>query len=265
MNYYLTKRKKANRSYFYVNFTDPQNSRKVKLSTSVELLRRKLGIKSKLPITRAKEAYIIVERAISEGLINLDRDVIDFVTYVTEFWDFDNSDYIRRRNQKSPNSIGKDYAMNMLRTFKRHAVPSLPAHLKLHEVTSLDIEKVVDTLRDEGKLSNATIMKVLQSMSVPLKEATRKKRVPHNPMDGVEPLTSTYRERGIYTLEEILKALDYLNLKGTAGVKEDRNVRGPNKTKAKIKRPPKQTPIATLLILKTTKLTTWKAQTSPVT
>ncbi len=28
MNYYLYKRKKAKRSYFYVNFTDPNDSRK---------------------------------------------------------------------------------------------------------------------------------------------------------------------------------------------------------------------------------------------
>ena len=65
----------------------------------------------------------MVERAISEGLINLERDVADFVTYVTEFWNFDDLDYLRRRNQESPNSIGKDYAMNKLCSFKRHAGP----------------------------------------------------------------------------------------------------------------------------------------------
>ena len=108
MNYYLTKRKKAKRSYFYVNFTDPNDSRKILLSTSVELLRRKIGISSRLPVTREKEAYAIVERAIADGLINLDRDTKNFADYVLDFWDFDTSEYIRRRNQKAPESFGKD-------------------------------------------------------------------------------------------------------------------------------------------------------------
>lgn len=231
MNYYLTKRKKGKRKIWYAFFTDPNDSQKCIMSTSVELLRKKLGITTKFPLTKEKEAYVIVERAIAEGLINLNRDVIDFITYVNEFWDFDNSDYIRRRNQKSPNSIGKDYAKIMASNFKGHATPNLPPHLKLHEVTSFHIEKVVDTLLDAKELSNATISKVVQSMSVPLKEATRKKLVPHNPMDGVEPLTSTYKQRGIYTLEEISKALDHLYKKGTIGVEEIKNVKGPNKTR----------------------------------
>ena len=121
----------------------------------------------------------------------------------------------------------------MKSVFKSHAIPFLPPRLKLHEVNSFHIEKVMDSLLDQGKLSNATISKVLQSMSVPLKVATRKKLVPHNPMDGVEPLTSTYKQRGIYTLKEISKTLDHLYKKGTVGVEEIRKVRGPNKTKVK--------------------------------
>lgn len=228
MNYYLTKRKKAKRSYFYVNFSDPNDSRKVLLSMSVELLRRKLGVSNKLPITREKEAYVIVERAIAEGIINLDRDTKNFIEYVSDFWDFDNSEYIRRRNQKAPNSIGKDYAMNMLGSFKTHAKPNLPPRLNLHEVTAQNIEKVIDTLLDQGKLSNATVKRVVQSMSVPLKEATRKKWIAHNPMDGVESIANTYEERGIYTIEEIKKVLDYLYRKATVGTIEIKEARVPD-------------------------------------
>jgi integrase len=230
MDYYLTKRKKASRSYFYVNFTDPDDPRKVRLSTSVELLRKKCGDKSTMPVTRAKEAYTIVERAITMGYVNLDREERFFIEYVQEFWDFERSEYIRRRNQKSPNSIGKDYAVTMLSTFNKNAVPHLSIRLKVHEVNALHIEKVVDELLDEGRLSNSTIQRVVQSMSVPLKEATRKKMIAHNPMDGVEPLTSTNRERGIYSIHELVQVMDHLYLKGTVGVTEARLVRGPGKT-----------------------------------
>ena len=110
--------------------------------------------------------------------------------------------------------------MNMLGCFKKHAQPNLPSRLNLHEVTASHIEKVIDTLLDEGRLSNATIKRVVQSMSVPLKEATRKKWVAHNPMDGVEVIANTYQQRGIYTVSEIQKILDYLYIKGTVGVTE---------------------------------------------
>ena len=228
MNYYLTKRKKAKRSYFYVNFSDPNDSRKILLSMSVELLRRKIGISNNLPITREKEAYVIVERAIADGIINLDRDTKNFIDYVSNFWDFDKSECIRRRNQKVPDSIGKDYAMNMLGCFKTHAKPNLPSRLNLHEVTASHIEKVIDALLDQGKLSNATVKRVVQSMSVPLKEATRKKWIAHNPIDGVESIGNTYKERGIYTIEEIKKVLDYLYRKATVGTIEIKEARVPD-------------------------------------
>jgi len=230
MNYYLTKRKKGKRKIWYAFFTDPNNSQKSLLSTSVELLRRKLGINTKTALTREKEAYVIVERAIAEGLIRLDREKVLFREYVEEFWDFDKSSYILRRNQKKPNSIGRDYAHSMLSYFKNHAAPNLPIKLEVSQVTALYIEGVVDALFDKGELSNATIQKVVQSMSVPLKDATRKKLIAHNPMDGVDPISSSYKQRGIYTVEEINEILSYLYKRGTEGVNEPRKVRAPGKT-----------------------------------
>lgn len=231
MDYYLTKRKKTKRSYWYAFFTDPNDSQKILFSVSVETLRRKLALNMNTPITREREAYAIVERAISDGLISKQKEALSFIDYVTNFWSFDTSEYIKRRNQKVPNSIGKDYANTMKANFKNHAVPFLPKKLELSQVNTLHIETIIDSLLDKGELSNATIQKVIQSMSVPLKEARRKKLVPHNPMDGVEPLASTYKKRGIYTIEELIKIKEHLYKKGTVGVQETRIVRGKNNTK----------------------------------
>lgn len=203
MNYYLTKRKKANRSYWYAFFTDLNNSQKCLLSVSVEKLRKQIGINTRTPLTREKEAYTIVERAISEGLINLGRESRNFNQFVLDFWDFDTSDYIRRKNQKSPNSLGKDYSRMMRSNFENHAKPNLPIKLDIAQVTPLHIENVINALLDGGRLSNATIQKVVQSMAVPLKESARKKLVPHNPINGVDPLVSVYKSRGIYSIKEI--------------------------------------------------------------
>ncbi|MCF7945920.1 MAG: tyrosine-type recombinase/integrase [Spirochaetia bacterium] len=167
------------------------------------MLRRKLGIRDHTPITRRHEASIIVQRALDAGLITLDNNDPLFVDYVIKFWDFDTSDYIRRRNKKNPNSIGKDYAKSMGGTFKKNAVPQLPNHLKLSEIKTSHIENVVNALIDDGLLTNATISRVLQAMSVPLKEAKRLHIISINPMDGVESLTNRPKERGILTDTEL--------------------------------------------------------------
>lgn len=217
MNYYLSKRKRGKNSKWYVYFFDNQDTRKYTMSFSVEQLRRKMQIKDRTPLTREKEALVIVERAIEEGLIRRPGDEIPFIKYVQEFWDFDNSDYIRRRNQKTANSIGKDYALSMLGTFNKNALPHLSKKLLVSQVTAFDIERVSNELLDEGVLSNATIKRVLQSMAVPLREATRIKMVAHNPMDGVEPITSTPRKRGIFTIDEVTKIVIYLRDKSLEG------------------------------------------------
>ncbi len=217
MNYYLSKRKRGKNSKWYVYFFDNQDTRKYTMSFSVEQLRRKMQIKDRIPLTREKEALVIVERAIEEGLIRRPGDEIPFIKYVQEFWDFDNSDYIRRRNQNTPNSIGKDYALSMLGTFNKNALPHLSKKLLVSQVTAFDIERVSNELLDEGVLSNATIKRVLQSMAVPLREATRLKLVAHNPMDGVEPITSTPKRRGIFTIDEITKIITYMRDKSLDG------------------------------------------------
>jgi len=217
MNYYLSKRKRGKTSKWYVYFFDGLDTRKYTMSFSVELLRRKLNIKERTPLTREKEALVIVERAIEVGLIRRPTDEIPFTKYVLDFWDFDNSDYIRRRNLKSPNSISKDYALNIRGTFNKNAYPLLSKKLLVSQVTAYDIENVVNQMLDEGQLSNATIKRVIQSMAVPLREATRLKIVAHNPMDGVEPLTHTPEKRGIFTIDELKLIITYMRDKSLDG------------------------------------------------
>ena len=217
MNYYLSKRKRGKNSKWYVYFFDGQDTRKYTMSFSVELLRRKLNIKARTPLTREKEALVIVERAIEEGLIRRPADEIPFTKYVLEFWDYDNSDYIRRRNLKNPNSISKDYALNIRGTFRKNAIPYLSKKLLVSQVTAYDIEHVINELLDKGNLSNATIKRVVQSMAVPLREATRLKMLAHNPMDGVEPLTHTPKKRGILTVDELSQIITYMRDKSLEG------------------------------------------------
>lgn len=214
--YYLAKKQKPNRTYWYAYFPDPEDPKKV-TTKSVEALRKMLKIRDRSPITRKQEAIIITQRAIDAGLIDSDDSDPLFTDYVKEFWDFDNSKYIRRRNKKNPDSIGKDYALNLRGTFINNGEPHLPKDLRLSQVTTAIIEDVINDLIDEGRLSMATIKRVAQSMSVPLKEAARLHRILINPMLAVDPISSKPKERGILTESEMVALLTYMRTESEAG------------------------------------------------
>jgi hypothetical protein len=179
-NFYLTKRKRKNRFVFIACFPDLFETGKT-VERSVEGLRKKLDIKDPTPITRKYEATIITQRAYEAGFIKVDNRDPLFTDYVLSFWDFDNSSFIRRRNIKNPNSIGKEYAKSMSGTFRKNAVPLIPKKLKLSEVKTSHIDKIINNLIDDGVLANGTISRIQQSMSVPLKEAKRTKKININP------------------------------------------------------------------------------------
>jgi integrase len=155
------------------------------------------------PVNRRRDAEYIAQKALDAGLINFGKKDPLFIDYIVNFWDFENSDYIRRRNQKSPNSIGEDYAKSMGSVFRNHAIPHLPEKLKLSGVKVEHVEDVMNFLLDDGILSNASIKRVLQSMAVPLKEAKRLNMIPHNPMDSIESVSVASKPRGILTDSEL--------------------------------------------------------------
>ncbi len=82
--------------------------------------------------------------------------------------------------------------------------------MKLSDVSTSHIEKVVDQLIDDGVLAMATIQRVVQSMAVPLKEAARLKRIYSNPMNGVESINSKPKVRGILTESEMVTLFTFM-------------------------------------------------------
>jgi integrase len=202
--YYLSKKRKVNRDYWYAYFPDDENPGKVKVK-SVESLRKLLGIKDRTKITRKQEAAIITQKALDAGVVRFGEKDPLFVDYVAEFWDFEQSAYIKRKNFKQAGSISRDYARNILGTFKKNAVPLLPMGLKLSQITTAHIENLIDHWINDGELSQSTIARVLQSMAVPLKEATRLGKIHHNPMLAVDTVSAKPKERGILTDSEIVQ------------------------------------------------------------
>ena len=212
----LYKRHRTKGVYYYVRFWNPEK-KSYDAGISIEILRTKLGDDSFRRIGTRSAAAAIAVRAYEEGLTNKEKKSPNFVEYVLNFWDFDNSSYVKLKNKTKKGSIGRDHCLNMLGTFKKNFLPHINQNLKLNEVTQSDIENVIIALIDEGSISNSTINNVILSVQKPLNEAFSRGMIKTNPMQNISMLERNQKDRGIPTKSEVEAVLEYLRKEGFAG------------------------------------------------
>lgn len=206
--FYLYKRQKKKGSYWYVCYIDRESGKQGN-AKSIDVLKESLGIFDNTSITRRDDAVIIAKRALDAGIIYQDKGLITFKEYAEEFWSFDKSEYIKMRNNLKPNSIGREYAQNMLFFIRRHVLPSLPLDIKLQGITTKHLDDVVKSLYDKG-LSSGTIQLIAISFSQPLKEAERVGLIKSNPVKRMMKIVRTEKVRGCFTRDEVERISKYL-------------------------------------------------------
>lgn len=209
------KRKRCTgKAYYYAQFRDPETGVRQN-PISIEILKIKLGLFSATPVRSKYEAIRIAQKAFDSDMVLRVKENPLFQDYVKRFWDFDNSEYIKKRNRIKANSIGRAYSMNLLNAFVKHVEKSLPKDLKIAEVRLQHIETVENHLMESG-LSNSSINRVLQSIRSPLVEAYRLGIIQTNLADKIKNFTLEESEKGIPTPEEINKLLSSLNSNETS-------------------------------------------------
>ena len=208
--FYLYKRKKQKGSYWYVCYVDPVTFRQG-TAKSIDVLKEKLGLWDFKSVKRRDEAAIIAKKALEMGIVGSGNCYHrTFEDYALEFWDFDRSMYIRRRNSMKPGSIGREYAANMYFFIKRDVLPLLPPGIRLSDIRTLHLDNVINALLVDRKLSSGTVQLVSLSFSIPLKEAYREGYIPSDPTERMVKVMRTERERGSLTFTECRKIYDYL-------------------------------------------------------
>lgn len=203
--FYLYQRQKKGGKYFYVCYLDPETGRQGN-AKSIDVLKEKLGLGDNETTTNRDDAVIIAHKALEAGLIFNNGAEECFSTYCLSFWDFDNSEYIKLRNLVSPNSIGREYAMNMLCNLKKHVLPFISSTIKLSAITTRHLDKVIAEAFSRG-LANGTVQMIILSFSVPLKEAVRLRYIVNNPCDGLMKIPRKEKSRGVFTDDEVKKIL----------------------------------------------------------
>lgn len=207
--FYIYQRQKKHGRYFYVCYIDPETGKQGN-AKSIDVLKEKLGKGDNEATINRDDAVIIANKALEAGLIFNTGSEVTFSSYCLSFWDFDNSSYIKLRNLVSPNSIGKEYAMNMLCNLKKHVLPFIPSSLKLSCVTTRHLDKVISEAFSLG-LANGTIQMIILSFSVPFKEAMRLRYITSNPCDGLMKIPRRENTRGVFSDDEVKKILNSLD------------------------------------------------------
>jgi len=88
---------------------------------------------------------------------------IDFVTYLTDFWNWEKSPYIKEKLRRN-HGLHKRYAIEMTGSVKKYWVPFFQGKV-LGEITRQDIEAFItnlETLPERAKLEQAEIDRALQ-------------------------------------------------------------------------------------------------------
>ena len=212
----LYKRRRAKGVCYYVRFWNPEK-KSYDPGLSIENLRSKLGDDRFRRIGTRSAAAAFTVRAYEEGLTKKEMKSPNFVEYVLNFWDFENSSYVKLKNKTKKGSIGRDHCLNMLGTFKKNFLPHIDQALKLSEITQNDIENVIIALIDEGSISNSTINNVILSVQKPLNEAFARGMIKANPRQNIKMLQRDQKDRGIPTKAEVEAVLEYLRKEGFAG------------------------------------------------
>jgi integrase len=163
--------KKGNRRFYYVRFKNEQTGECLPvISTKKETKADAEFICKELQRRGLLKSYILEESV----------QAIDFITYLTDFWDWEKSPYINEKLRRN-HGIHKRYAAEMTGTINRYWSPFFKGK-SLGEITRQDIEAFItylESLPEKAKKEQAEIDKALQEeaeQKPKRKNAARQKR-----------------------------------------------------------------------------------------
>lgn len=207
-SFYLYKRHKTKGDYWYVCFLDKDTGKQM-TAKSIDCLKERMGIMDFSHVSRKEDAAVIANKALESGILFSNNANVLFSDWCRDFWSWDKSEYITLRNNLHKDSIGKEYAYNMLKNYEKNVMPLIPKGLKLVNVNTQILDRITKSLYKTGK-TRGTIKVIIYSFSIPLKEATRLGLIAQNPADKLLKSSSDEKDRGVLTKEELDRIVEYL-------------------------------------------------------
>lgn len=123
------------------------------------------------------------------------------------FWDFDNSEYIRRTLEHG-HSITRKHAFCMHAYVKNYWRPYFGDEICIEDLTLEELDDFFFFLHDEQELANETVNKNINMANKCFKTLLTMKKIKANPLDGIERFKTDNEERGIPTEQEVRELLN---------------------------------------------------------
>jgi len=196
------------RTYFYALFRDPETGKRTN-KKSVEMLRKQLGIFESSPIRRRDDAIRICQKALEEGVVFKKQQEQLFSEYLAEFYTYEISPYVRRRNLLEPGSLSKDYMATRKNLVMNHVIPLIKPNLYLSKVTLETLEQIQFLLVEKQTISHSTVNLCMSAVLVALREAQRRGQLPSTVVLSLKHLKSSHEIRGILSEEELAMFMRY--------------------------------------------------------
>lgn len=190
---------------------------------SLRMVAKELGIKfdgiagGRNKDKRAEEIAFMYQQESKDRRL----DCPTVIEYCRSYWDFD-GERVTLANRKNPNSVAKSSCYTNLNNFDNHIAAYFPDNPRINDITSRRLNGIQDDLLMKGKLSNATIEKIMRSVTTPLNDA-----FDHGLIDNgvrVDALNTKGKEKGILTDTQIAAVVKQLYIMG----KESEGKRGAN-------------------------------------
>jgi integrase len=124
---------------------------------------------------------------------------VGFVEYLSNFWDFENSEYIKEKLRKN-HSIHRRYCVEQKNTVERHWKPYFAGRF-LGDITRKDLEDFINQL-DSMSLSAERKNKIVKVGTIPLKWAYRKEKIEKDVTQGIVWFSGVNKERQILSPEQ---------------------------------------------------------------
>lgn len=204
----LCRIQREERTYYYALFRDPDTGKRTN-KKSVETLRKQLGIFESSPIRRRDEAIRICQKALEEGIVFRKQQEQLFSEYLAEFYTYESSPYVRRRNLLEPGSLSQDYIVTRKNLIKNHVLPLIKPNLYLSKVTLESLEHIQLALVEKQTIQHSTVNLCMSAVLVALREAQRRSLVPSTVVLSMKHLKSSHQVRGILSESELSSFMQY--------------------------------------------------------
>ncbi|WP_332448077.1 tyrosine-type recombinase/integrase [Sphaerochaeta sp.] len=209
--YTLCRIQRGERTYYYALFRNPETGKRTN-KKSVESLRKALGMHDPTPIRRRDEAIRICQKALDAGIIFTQKRETTLYTYLSNFYDWESSTYVKRRNLLEPGSLSPDYFSNRKNLLTNHILPLIDTNLLLSKVTLGDLETMQMALVSKQTLSHTTINMCMSAVQAALREAQRKGDLPHSVILHLTSLKANHAIRGILSEQELSDFMNYAKI-----------------------------------------------------